>query len=56
MCAEPREGLVVVDGDGLFAEVGAGHDEGADAGIGKEQMLQGRVGKKDAEPRDSGGD
>ena len=26
--AEPGEGLVVVDGDGLFAEVGGGHDEG----------------------------
>ncbi len=42
--------FVVVDGDGLFAEVGAGHHEGVDARIGKEQMLQRRVGQKDAEP------
>ena len=50
---EPREGFVVVDGDGLFAEVGAGHHQSLHARIGKEQMLQRRVRQKDAQPRNS---
>ena len=54
--AEAGAGFVVVDGDGLFAEVGGGHDEGLDARVGEEEMVQGRVGEKDAEPGDAGGD
>ena len=48
-------GFVVVDGDGLFAEVGGGHDEGLDAAVGEKKMVQRRVGEKDAEPGDAGG-
>src|SRR6266567_2607289 len=33
-------GLVVVDSDGLLAEIGRGHHQGADLAEGKEQMLQ----------------
>ncbi len=49
-------GFVVVDGDGLFAEVGGGHDEGLDARVCEEQMVQGRVGEKEAEPGNARGD
>ena len=41
---EPREGFVIVDRDGLFAEVGAGHHESLHARIRKKQMLQGCIG------------
>ena len=51
--AQTRAGFVVVDGDGLLAQVGGGHHQRANARVGKEQMLQGRVRQKDAEPRDS---
>ena len=33
--AETGTGLFIVDGDRLFAEVGGGHDESPDAGIGE---------------------
>ena len=40
MCGEAGAGFVVVNGDGLFAEVGGGHHECLHARIGEEQMLQ----------------
>jgi len=54
--AEARAGLMVIDGDGLFAQIGGGHDEGFHARIGNEQMLQRRVGQENAEPRNAGSD
>ncbi len=49
--AETGSRFVVVDGNGLFAEIRRGHHERLHARIGKEQMLQRRIRKKDAEPR-----
>ena len=53
---EAGAGFIVIDGDGLFAEIGGGHDEGLDAAIGEEEMVQGCVREKEAEPGDAGGD
>ena len=53
---EAGAGFVVVDTDGLVGEVGAGHDEGGEAAVGKEQVVERRVGEEKAEPRDAGGD
>ncbi len=46
---EAGEGFAVVDGDGLFAEIGAGHDEGGEAGVGEEQVVERGVGEEEAE-------
>ena len=53
---EAGAGLVVVDGDGFFAQVGGGHHQSLHARIGEEQVLQRGVGQKDAEPGNAGGD
>ncbi len=54
--AEARAGFVIVDGDGLLAEIRRGHDQRLYTRIGEEQVLERRVRQEDAEPRNSGGD
>ncbi len=46
---EPAEGFGVIDGDGLFAEVGAGHDKRVEFGAGKEEMVKRGVRQKNAQ-------
>jgi hypothetical protein len=53
---EAGAGFLVVDGDGFLAEIRGGHDEGLDARVCEEQMVQGRVREKKAEPRNAWGD
>jgi hypothetical protein len=53
---EAADSLVVVDGDGLFAEVGAGHDESLEFAAGEEEMVERGVGEKSAEEAIPGSD
>ena len=50
---EAGAGFVVVDGDGLFAEIRRGHHQGLHARIGKEQILQRRIRQEDTQPRNA---
>ena len=56
--AQARQSLAVVDGDGLFAQVGRGHHQRPQAcpgqrRRGKEQVLQWRIRQKNAQPGNS---
>ncbi len=53
---EAPHSFFVVDGDGLFAEVGAGHDQSVELAAGKKKMVQRGVGQEDAEKTIAGSD
>ena len=53
---EPRLRFVIVDRNRLFAQIGGGHHQGAHARIGKQQVLQRRIGQKHSQPRNPGCD
>src|SRR5271166_5861970 len=46
---EPANCFLVIDGDGLFAEVPAGHHESIEFSAGKKEMVQRRISQEDAE-------
>ena len=51
--AQARAGFVVVDGDGLFTQIGGGHDKSAEHADRQRADAARRVRQKDAEPRDA---
>ncbi len=53
---EAAEGFGVGDGDGLFAEVGAGHDERIEFRTGKKEMVKRGIRQENAQKMIAGGD
>ena len=48
--------FLIVDGDGLFAEIGAGHNQCVELGAAEKQVVERRVGQKSAEETIVGSD
>jgi len=46
---ETADGLVVINGNGFFAEIGTGHDESVEFAAGEKEMVEGSVGQEDAD-------
>ena len=55
MPCEPVDRFLIVDGDGLLAEVAAGHDQRHEAAVRKQEMMERRVGQKHAATRAQAG-